>query len=215
MPYVDLKKMGEMLDEYRIPSQRSLVGKTRKECASLAKRLKYPVVLKIHSPDIIHKSDVGGIIAGINDEKELFAAYGKIIQNVKKNTKKARIEGILVQKMTKGHEVIIGVKRDPQFGHAIMFGLGGILVEIIKDVSFMVTPVDKRMALEMIKSIKAYKVLEGARGKEPANINALADIIVKTSRMVEKHKDIAELDFNPVIVNQKEAVVVDARMMVD
>ncbi|MBD3310675.1 acetyl-CoA synthetase, partial [Candidatus Woesearchaeota archaeon] len=112
------------------------------------------------------------------------------------------------------HEVIIGMKRDPQFGPAIMFGLGGIMVEIMKDVSFRITPVDKKTALEMIKEVQAIKVLQGARGKRPADLDKLAEIITKTSKMAEKHEEITELDFNPVIAYGDKAIVVDARIKV-
>ena len=174
----------------------------------------FPLAIKIISPNIIHKSDGDGVKIGLDNKGQGEKSYDVMIKKVKKAAKR-KVEGNLVQKMEQGIEVIIGMKNDLQFGPVLLFGLGGIFVEIMKDTSLRLTPVDKNQAIEMIKKIKSSKILEGARGQKPANINTIADIIVKTSNLVEKNKQIKELDFNPVIVNEKTATIVDVRIMVD
>ena len=152
------------------------VAKTREEAISLSKELGYPVVLKIHSPDVIHKSDVGGVKLGLTSEEQVGEAYDEIISSVKDKASDAAIEGVTVQAMARsGVEVIMGMSKDPQFGPVLMFGLGGILVEVLKDVSFRIVPLEDRDAREMIKEIKGYPLLEGYRGQEPANVPLLED----------------------------------------
>jgi acetyl-CoA synthetase (ADP-forming) len=210
---LDFDSTRKLLEKYKIPLVNSLLAKTKEESIKLSKKIGFPLVLKISSPEIIHKSDIGGVKAGIENKEELEKAYDEIINNVSK--KKAKIDGIIVQKMEEGKEIIVGMKNDPQFGATIMFGLGGVFVEVLKDVSFRITPVDKKEALKMIKEIKSYKILEGIRGEKGVNIDALVNIITKTSDMVIKNKKIIELDFNPIIVDEKKATVVDARIIVE
>lgn len=210
---LDLNKTKKMLGRYRIPFCRGVIAGNIKKAVDAAKSIGWPVVLKIVSPDIIHKSDVGGVKTGISNEKELSAAYGEIIKTVKRKMPKARITGVLVQQMCSGEEVIIGVKRDEQFGAVIMFGLGGVFVEVLKDVSLRIAPVDKSMAEEMIKEIKGYLLLSGIRGKKAVNINAIIGMIINVSRMIMANKKIIELDFNPVMVDERKAVVADARII--
>jgi acyl-CoA synthetase (NDP forming) len=169
--------------------------------------------LKVVCAKAIHKTDVGGIALDIKNKEELEKSYQKIINNVKKKVK-AKIDGILIQKMVKGgQEVIVGGKKDPQFGQTLMFGLGGIFTEVYDDVSFRVVPIGKKDAEEMVQEIKGYKILKGYRGKK-YDINALIDILLKTSKLLEENQEIVELDINPVIVLQKGAVAVDARIVV-
>ncbi|MBI2129616.1 acetate--CoA ligase family protein [Candidatus Woesearchaeota archaeon] len=210
LSFIETKKI---LKKYKMPYPPSELAKSELEARKIADKIGYPVVLKIDSPDIVHKSDVGGVIADIKSGEDAAAAYLKIIKNAGK-IKNARINGIIVQKMERGTAVIVGMKRDAQFGPALMFGLGGIFVEIMKDVSFRIAPIDKNEALEMIKEVKGYEILKGARGSEKANIDAIADIILKLSKLAIKEKNIMEIDFNPVIVNKKTAKIVDARMMI-
>jgi acetate---CoA ligase (ADP-forming) subunit beta len=167
-------------------------------------KTKYPLVLKVASEDIIHKSEVGGVIVGIKNKEDAL----KHFEILKKKSKK-----IISQKMIFGKEVIIGVKKDPQFGNVVIFGLGGIFVEVMKDVSFRVCPITKKDALDMIKEIKSYKILEGIRGEKGVNIEKLADIILKISELASKEK-INEIDLNPIMVNENDAVVVDARFLI-
>jgi acyl-CoA synthetase (NDP forming) len=157
---------------------------------------------------------VGGV--ALNVKREFVrTTYDEIISRVKKTAPDANIEGILVQQMAPpGQEVIVGLKKDPQFGHALMFGLGGIFVEVYRDVSFRVVPIEKRDALMMISEIKGYSILKGIRGKKPADIDAIADVLMAVSKMAEK-ENIIELDINPLIVSEKGALAVDARAMVE
>jgi acetyl-CoA synthetase (ADP-forming) len=210
---LDLRKTMALLEKNKLIFLKCDISKSPEQAAALAKKIGFPVVLKIVSKEIIHKSDVGGVIAGVENEAQAIDAYNRIMKNCKK-VKNAKIEGVLVQKMEKGVEVIVGLKRDAQFGPAIMFGLGGIFVELMKDTSLRISPVNKAMALDMIKEIKAYSMLAGARGKEPVNLEALSNIIVRISKLAE-NKNISEIDFNPVIVNERSAFIADARIIIN
>ncbi len=177
--------------------------------------LEFPVVAKIVSPDIVHKSDVGGVIVGIKNMEELRDSIKKIYDNVKVREPEARIKGILLQKMMpKGLEVIVGGIRDPVFDAAVMFGLGGVFVEVFKDVSFRIAPISEEDAMEMINEIKAKNLLHGFRGMPARDIRALVDILVKSSILMSEVKEITEMDINPVISYDKGAVAVDARFII-
>jgi len=187
---------------------------TKEEAIAISEKLGLPVALKIVSPDIIHKSDSGGVKLGLKTKAQVGKAYSEIIKNIKKQYPKANIHGVSVQKMARpGVEVIIGVSTDAQFGPVVMFGLGGVLVEILKDVAFRIVPLEKKDAREMIKEIKGYPVLEGYRGQEAVNINKLEDMILKISKFVEKNPQVKELDLNPVFAYSDGAVAVDARII--
>jgi acyl-CoA synthetase (NDP forming) len=204
----------DILKEYGIPFVQKIIVTSLQETIEAANTLHYPVVMKISSPDISHKTDVGGIILDLNSDEEIKKAYLTMMDSVKKNARKARIDGVIIQKMAKsGLEVIVGVKLDPQFGHVIMFGLGGIFVEVYKDVSFRVTPIDRKTARDMILEIKASSILQGARGQEPADIDAIIDVITGLSNMLRKNPDIIELDINPLIVYSHGVAAVDARVL--
>jgi acyl-CoA synthetase (NDP forming) len=192
------------------------LAKTQKEAVSLSQKMGFPVALKITSPDVIHKSDSGGVKLSINSVAEVKKAYDEILKKVRKQYPDAIIHGVSVQKMAlPGTEVIIGSSKDPQFGPVIMFGLGGIFVELLKDVSFRVIPVEQRDAEEMIKEIKGYPLLQGYRGKEPANISALVEIILKISKLIEENPQIKELELNPILAYKNKAVAVDARIILE
>lgn len=204
----------KVLSKYGIPVTQGSIAKSADEVYRIASSIGFPVAMKISSPDISHKSDVGGVVLNIKKE-DVKAAYSDMISRVGKAVPGAYIEGVLVQQMApSGHEIIVGLKKDAQFGHALMFGLGGIFVEIYKDVSFRVTPIDKKEALEMISEIKGYPILKGIRGRKPADVDAVADVLVSVSEMAQK-ENIVELDINPLIVSEKGAVAVDARAMVE
>jgi len=186
------------------------------EAVAMSKEFGFPVVLKIASPDIVHKSDIGGVKVGLNNGTQVTKAYKEIMTAVKKKQPKANVHGISVQPMAKpGVEVIIGMTKDAQFGPVLMFGLGGILVEILKDVSFRIVPLEKKDAKEMIRDIKGYPVLEGYRGQPPSDVAALENMIMKVSAFVEKNPEIKELDLNPVFAYNKGAVAVDARVVLE
>jgi acyl-CoA synthetase (NDP forming) len=160
----------------------------------------FPVALKIISPDVIHKSDSGGVKLSISSVSEVKKAYEEILKKIKKQYPTAVVHGISVQKMVRaGAEVIVGTSKDPQFGPVIMFGLGGIFVELLKDVSFRVIPVERRDVQEMIQEIKGYPLLQGYRGKEPANIAALVEIIPFTIRITKSHHILLQYLFNPML----------------
>jgi acetate---CoA ligase (ADP-forming) subunit beta len=179
-------------------------------------KIGFPIVLKIASPDITHKSDVGGVKTNLKTPAEVAEAYQEIMASVKEKFPQARIEGITVQNMARpGLEIIIGVTRDPQFGPVIMFGIGGIWVEVLKDVSFRLVPITPADAEEMIKEIKGYALLKGYRNMETANTQILADILLKISDFANLHPEIKEMDLNPVLAYKDEAIAVDARIILE
>ena len=189
---------------------------SKQEAASIAKTLGFPVVLKIVSPDVLHKSDVGGVKLNVNSEAEVGSAFDAIMTSIKAKVPSAKILGIAVQKMARpGTEVIIGMSKDPQFGPVLMFGLGGIFVEIMKDVSFRIVPLTKRDADEMIHDIKGFPVLTGYRGQEAASLAHLQDMLLKVSEFAEKNPEVKELDLNPVLAYKDGAIAVDARVILE
>ncbi|HEY0336944.1 MAG TPA: acetate--CoA ligase family protein [Burkholderiales bacterium] len=194
-----------ILAEYGIAITDESLATTPEEAVAFAKRIGYPVAIKIQSPDISHKTEAQAVRLDIAAEPELKAAYDEIVANARAYRKNARIEGVLVQQMVKGGtEAILGVTNDPLFGPAVMFGLGGIFAEVLKDVAFRLAPVTISVAREMIAEIKGYPLLTGARGKLPADIDALADAIVRLSALaVDLKQHLAELDINPLFVMEK------------
>jgi len=206
----------ELLKAARIPVVETRLAASKKEAIELAAKLGFPVVMKIVSPDVVHKSDAGGVRLSIQNATQAGRAYTEILANIKKHYPRAKIVGVTVQKMAKqGIEVIIGMTKDAQFGPVIMFGLGGILVEVLKDVSFRIVPMTKRDASEMITEIKGYPILKGYRGQDPADIPYLEDLIVKVSEFVDKNPEIKELDLNPVFAYKDGALAVDARIILE
>ncbi len=205
----------EIIRHYGAGVADAYLAKSAEEAANIADKIGYPVVLKIVSPDISHKSDVGGVILGLRNRFEVMDAYQRIIDNVSMNAPNSRIAGILVQKMAKpgGIEVIVGGLRDNVFGPVVMFGLGGIFVEVLRDVSFRVAPISFEDALEMMKEIKAAKILEGYRNTPPIDKNSLAKIIVATAKLLEENPEVDSLDLNPIIAYPDKAIVVDARII--
>jgi len=202
--------------QYGIPVTRFKTAKNQQEAVRHAKEIGYPIVLKIISPDIIHKWDIGGVTLNLTTPEQVKAAYNKILQNVKKHKPDARIHGVLVQEMAPSStEVIVGATKDPQFGPAIMFGLGGIFVEVLKDVAFRIAPITQSDAREMITEVKAYPILRGYRGQPPVDTDAIAQILLNTSRLVMENQEIKELDLNPIMVYEKGAKTVDARIILE
>ncbi len=172
------------------------------------------MVLKISSPDILHKTDVGGVKVGVKTAKEAEDAFLSITTNARRSLPQAYIKGVMVYEMIKGgKEVILGVTRDRTFGPMIMFGLGGIYVEVLKDVSFRIAPVSRRDALNMVNEIKTVGLLKGARGAKPVDLAAIADNIVRLSTLVTAFPEIQELDINPLVVREQGAVALDARII--
>jgi len=202
--------------DYGIPVTKFELAKNEAQAVKLAEKIGFPIVLKIVSPDIVHKSDVGGVVVNLRDAKGVREAYQQIMKSIKKHNAKAEIVGILVQEMAPSStEVIVGAVKDPQFGPAMMFGLGGVFVEVLKDVTFRIAPINEDEAREMISEVKAYPLLKGYRNQPPADIDAIVRILMNASRLVTEHEEIRELDLNPIIVYEKGAKTVDARMILE
>ncbi|MCK4368797.1 MAG: acetate--CoA ligase family protein [Dehalococcoidales bacterium] len=189
---------------------------SKEEAISISRRFGFPVALKIASPDIVHKSDAGGVKLGLETARQVGKAYEDILQAVRQKHPQARIQGVVVQKMARpGVEVIIGMSKDDQFGPVLMFGLGGILVEVLKDVSFRIVPLAERDAAEMIREIKGYPLLEGYRGQEAVDVSHLEELLLKVSEFVERNPEVKELDLNPIFAYSDGAVAVDARVVLE
>jgi len=205
-----------VLKQIGVPVVETRLAMNQKEAVSISQRIGFPVVLKITSPDVVHKTDSGGVKLGLRNGSEVKKAYDDISKSVKKKYPRAFIHGISVQKMVPpGTEVIVGTSKDPQFGPVIMFGLGGIFVEVLKDVSFRVIPVKQKDAQEMIQEIKGFPLLRGYRGKDPANIPALVGMILKISKLVNENPQIREMELNPIFAYKNKALAVDARIILE
>lgn len=197
-----------------VPVVETRPAATRDEAVAAANKLGYPVVLKIVSPQITHKSDTGGVKLNLGSAEEVSAAFDAIVQSAKAAVPDATIEGVSVQRMAEpGVEVIVGMTTDAQFGPVLMFGLGGVLVEVLKDVAFRVVPITKRDAQQMIHDIQGFPLLQGYRGQPPADLAALEGLLVGVSNFIEGHPQVSELDLNPVFAYAKGALAVDARIV--
>ena len=195
----------ELLRKYRINAGKIDIFEKPGDAVDFAVKSGYPVALKVFGENILHRTDIGGVSLNIDNDGKLYTEFARL----------SKISPtIICQKMVDGEKVIVGMKRDKQFGPVIMFGLGGIFVEILKDVSFRVCPINKKEAMEMIKEIKSYPILSGARGRKPVNIKALAEALVAISKLALEHEEIKEIDLNPIIVNQKEAVAIDFKFLI-
>nr|CRH06870.1 conserved protein of unknown function [Include CoA binding domain] [Candidatus Magnetococcus massalia] len=207
----------QVLAAYGLPVLKSALASEEAELDACLEQVGFPVAMKIQSPDIIHKSDAGGVRIKLKSLEEAQAAYQEIIQNAKAYDPKARIEGVYIEQMGgKGVEVILGSTRDPKFGPLVMFGLGGVMVEVFKDVTFRLAPMWEISAERMIKEVKSYKILQGVRGNPPADVDALQEAILRLSQMLTEVPEIQELDINPMIVKAEGqgASVADCRMLV-
>jgi 4-hydroxybutyrate---CoA ligase (ADP-forming) len=206
----------EVLQAYGFPTPQSILCTTEQEGIDAARHIGYPLVMKIVSPDIIHKSDAGGVKVGVKTDDELKSAFRTITENALKYKSDAKIKGVLVQEMVKSaKETILGASQDPTFGPVIMFGLGGIYVEVLKDVVFGVAHIDEQEAINMVESIKTIKLLKGVRGEKPSDLKAIADSLQRLSQLVVDFQEIKEFDINPLLVLEegKGARVVDARII--
>jgi acetyltransferase len=203
-----------VLSYYGFRFPRRILARTAKDAAAAAEKLGLPVVMKIASPDILHKTDVGGVRVNVRTAKEAEEVFLETTTNARRHMPDAFIRGVAVSEMiTGGKEVILGVTCDRTFGHMIMAGLGGIYVEVLKDVSFRIVPVSPRDALSMVNELRTVGLLRGARGERPADIDAVASAIVNLSSLVADFPEIQELDINPLMVMERGAVAVDARII--
>jgi 4-hydroxybutyrate---CoA ligase (ADP-forming) len=206
----------EVLEAYGFPTPKSILCTTEQECINAARQIGYPLVMKIVSSDIIHKSDAGGVKVGIKADDELKKSFNTITENALKYKSDAKIKGVLVQEMVKSaKETILGASQDPTFGPVIMFGLGGIYVEVLKDVVFRIVPIDEQEAMNMVESIKTIKLLKGVRGEKSSDLRAISDSLQRLSQLVIDFPEIKEFDINPLLVLEegKGARVVDARII--
>ena len=207
----------DILRTYDLPVPKAGLAKDVEEAVRLAESIGYPTVLKIVSPDIVHKSDVGGVKVGLKKAGEVREGFNSILSNVKGKAPEAKVVGVLVQEMVpEDLEVIVGSTRDPTFGPVLMFGLGGIFVEVLKDVSFRIAPVTKYDAETMLTEIKAAKILDGYRGTPPRDKEALVDIIVKLSKFMEDYELVTDVDLNPIMSFEegRGAKIADARVLI-
>ncbi len=202
------------LHEAGIAVTEARLATSASKAVAAAREIGFPVVLKIISADIAHKSDVGGVALDLANAAAVRKAYSQMMKSVREAAPGASVDGVSVQQMARpGTEVIIGMTTDPQFGPVMMFGLGGIFVEVLKDVAFRIVPLEPRDAKQIIREINGYPVLEGVRGQPAADLGALERMILQVSEFVSEHPEIAELDLNPVIAYPDGAVAVDARLV--
>ncbi|MEM7821641.1 MAG: acetate--CoA ligase family protein [Candidatus Aenigmatarchaeota archaeon] len=215
MEFLGLDASLKFIKSYGIPIVEYKLAKNRKEVVEFANKIGYPVVLKLDSKDIAHKTDVGGVFPNLKSNYEVEKSFLKIISNIKSRFPNATINGIVVQKMVEdGIEVMIGGKLDEQFGQTITFGSGGILAELIEDISIRVCPITKSIAEEMIRETKIYRLLQGYRGFN-YDVKAVVEVLLKVSKMLEKNYGIKEIDINPLFVLRKNAFAADVRVVVD
>jgi acyl-CoA synthetase (NDP forming) len=207
----------ELLAAYGIRTTGARAAMNRGEAAVVAKAVGFPVAMKVKSQDVSHKTDVGGVKLGLTSEEEAARAFDEIRASLAKARPAARFEGVTIERMVAGGiETIVGMTRDPLFGPVVLFGLGGVEVELLHDVSVRVAPLTDRDAEEMVRGIRAYPLLTGYRGTPPANVASLLDIIHRVSRLATEHPEIAELDLNPVLVfeGSTPCMALDARIRI-
>jgi 4-hydroxybutyryl-CoA synthetase (ADP-forming) len=205
----------DVLNAYGFPRPKSYLCTNEEECVKRAEEIGYPVVMKIVSQDIIHKSDAGGVKVGLKNKQQVSFSFNEIIANAKNYKKDAKIKGVLLQQMIESaRETILGAKHDKLFGPLIMFGLGGIYVEALKDVVFRLAPIYEQEAMKMVESIKTYKILKGIRGEPPSDLKVLVECLLRLSQLVTDFPEITEFDMNPLLVLEegKGACAVDVRI---
>ncbi len=203
----------EYLRSYDIPYPKHELVRDEDRAVETAERLGFPVVLKIVSPDLPHKSEAGGVVADLNTPDEVRLSYGRILDSTARYAPGTRVEGLLVcRQEPRGLEVIVGGLEDPVFGPVVMFGLGGIYTEVFKDVVFGVAPLNREEALEMLTGIKGYPLLTGVRGQQAKDKDSLAGLLVRVSRLLVEHRQIKQLDLNPVRVYEEGLSVLDVRI---
>ncbi|MGB9779115.1 MAG: GNAT family N-acetyltransferase, partial [Candidatus Bathyarchaeales archaeon] len=207
----------KLLEYYNFPVVKTAVAKTPDEAATIAMQIGYPVVLKILSPQIVHKTEAGGVILDINSEAELRKAFECIIERAKKYNPNAEILGVTVQPMVKkrGYEIIIGAKTDPLFGPVILFGMGGIGVELFKDFSIGLPPLNQTLVRRLMEETKVYQLLKGYRNVPPANLKLLEELIVRFSQLLIDFPQLKEVDINPLLIDENDAAIIDARIVID
>ena len=205
----------QILAEYDIDFGQYALATSIEDAALKAEAIGYPLVLKIMSPDIIHKSDAGGVIVNVKNVEELKIAYEQVMKNAREYSADARINGVLLTPMLpEGTEMIIGAIRDAQFGPCVMVGFGGIFVEVLKDVNFKMAPVSRVEARDMVEKLKLFPVLDGIRGRAKLDVDAVVEVIMRISRLIVENEDIKEIDVNPIRVYEQGISALDARVII-
>ncbi len=215
---LDTAEARPLLQAYGIATPAEALAVIPQEAARLARQIGFPVAMKLISPDILHKTEVGGVLLNIGDEASASAAFATLVERGQAAHPAARLRGVQIQQMVRGgQEVIVGVKRDPTFGPLVMFGLGGIYVEVLADVSFRLAPLTEADAWEMVEEVRSAKLLAGVRGAAPADRAALVDAIIRIGQLAADHPQIAELDVNPLLVlaEGQGVMAVDARVILE
>ncbi|MEM2943635.1 MAG: acetate--CoA ligase family protein [Methanomassiliicoccales archaeon] len=202
-----------VLESYGIPSTKEILCKNVEEAIQAAELIGYPVVMKIVSPQIVHKTEFGGVKLNIRSTEDVKSSFEDMISRIKRTLGNFDFRGVLISETSRGHELIVGSMKDPQFGQMIMLGTGGVNVEVFKDVSYRLAPVDEIDALEMLSELKGKRLLDGYRGMEKANIDAIVSMLINVSHILVDFSEIYEMDLNPVFANSKGVVVADARII--
>ncbi|MDD4662006.1 MAG: acetate--CoA ligase family protein [Candidatus Pacebacteria bacterium] len=208
MNLLNFKDSKNLFKKYNIEVKDTEIFNDKESVLKFAKKIGFPVILKVFSDKIVHKTEKGAVVTNINDIKELENVFDELDKKFKDK------EGMMIQKQFDGREVVVGMTHDNTFGPIVMFGLGGIFVEILKDVSFRVCPINKNEALKMIQEIKSFDVLTNFRGKKKVNLSKLADLLINLSKLAVNEKEIVSIDFNPVFINEKEINVADFRIII-
>ncbi|MFL2646304.1 MAG: acetate--CoA ligase family protein [Dehalococcoidia bacterium] len=206
----------QLLASAGVPVAQTQLAITADEAVNAAEEIGYPVVMKIVSPEIAHKSDVGGVVVGVENSDDVRSVFAEINRSVADKAPQAEIDGVAIQAMVpQGTEIIVGSTTDEQFGPVMMFGLGGVFVEILEDVAFRIVPLEPKDASDIVREIKGFPLLDGARGREKADLDSLENLILKVSNLVDENPQIAELDLNPVFAYSDGVVAVDAHIVLD
>ena len=206
----------QLLASAGVPVAETQLAITADEAVNAAEEIGYPVVMKIVSPEIAHKSDVGGVVVGVENSDDVRSIFEEINRSDADKAPQAEIDGVAIQAMVpQGTEIIVGSTTDEQFGPVMMFGLGGVFVEILEDVAFRIVPLEPKDASDIVREIKGFPLLDGARGREKADLDSLENLILKVSNLVDENPQIAELDLNPVFAYSDGVVAVDAHIVLD
>ncbi|MFX1505540.1 MAG: acetate--CoA ligase family protein [Promethearchaeota archaeon] len=211
--FLSVQESKKILSQANFPINPTGYGTNLKEVLAEAEKIGFPIVIKVSSQDIIHKSDIGGVVTGIRNIDDLEKEFRQMQLRISQKVPDAKIEGYIIERMESGIELLVGSTIDPMFGPILAFGLGGIYVEVLKDVVFRLIPIEREDATEMLSEIKAAKILDGIRGQPPIDKKALVDLLLQTSDFINQHPEIEELDLNPVFATEKGVSVVDARII--
>ena len=203
-----------LLKEYSVPYPTHDLARNADQAVQISEKLGFPVILKIVSPEVVHKSDAGGVLVGLENTTQVREGFATLVGRVTSAVPGARIEGVLVcEQADPGFEVIVGALEDATFGPTVMFGLGGIYAEVLRDVTFRIAPLSRQDAVAMVEEIQGYSLLTGVRGQTPCDLKALADLLLSVSRLITNRRDVKELDLNPVRLYERGLLVLDARMV--